>query len=183
VDGFACCDGTPCAAGSTCASGYCKANVAPPPDAGTLRATGAACTANGQCQGAICVPQTAAGTATCPTTACWPAGYCSQSCNGSACDPGSSCTPYFGVGPRCLQNCAFDGGQGSCRAGYICDRNWIAGSPQSTCVYGCGTDQDCPLNTQCNLGSHFCCGRTTYACCPGSTCPFGGSCGASGYCE
>ncbi len=185
-EGFACCEGTTCAAGNSCASGYCKANPPPPPpDGGALRSNGSACTAGAECVNGLCSKQAASGSSACPGTPCWPGGYCTQQCNGGGCDPGSSCSPYFpptGLVSLCLKNCTFDGGQGDCRASYICDRFWIPGSDQPTCVYGCATDQDCP-QSRCNTANHFCCGKKTYSCCPGGTCPFGGVCGANGYCE
>jgi hypothetical protein len=187
LEGYACCEGSTCAANHTCLGGYCKANPPPPPpDGGALKPNGSACTAGSECLNGLCSKQAPAGTEACPAAACWPLGYCTQQCNGGGCDPSSSCSPYFpptGLVSLCLKNCSFDGGQGDCRPSYICDRFWIPSSTQATCVYGCLTHQDCPAQTQCNPASHFCCGKTSYACCPGASCPFGGTCGTLGYCE
>ncbi len=188
VDGYACCDGTTCASGSSCVAGYCKQDPPQPPmDGGTLQPSGAACTAGTQCQGGLCSKESAAGSSACPATACWPGGYCTQGCgSGAACAPGSSCSPFFpptALVTLCLKNCTYDGGQGDCRQGYVCDRYWIPNASQATCVYACKTDDDCPaVNTKCN-SRRFCCGKTSFSCCDGNTCPFGGTCGASGFCE
>jgi hypothetical protein len=178
ADGFACCEGSTCDIGTTCAAGYCRATGAP-------NANGAACTEGTQCTGGNCVTEVPAGTDECYVNACWPGGSCTQSCSSQACADGSSCVLQRSPigGPMCLQNCAFDGGRGDCRTGYVCDKGWVMGGAQAVCMYSCGDPAECPFLTSCQDG--FCCGATSYRCCGGvgGTCTGGGTCNASGFCE
>lgn len=181
--GFACCNGTTCQGTATCGANlYCQAS---PQDAGTVPApTGSACMQGSQCDGGGCIAQEPAGTASCPTAPCWPQGYCTQTCSGAApCAAGSTCSVLTSSGRNlCMDECAFDGGPGDCRTGYVCDRYWaLDGTDRATCYNACATGQDCPGQTDCTNG--FCCGDILYACCAGRTCPFGGVCGADGYCH
>lgn len=178
--GFACCNNSVCNAGTACVSGYCQPQA--PPDAGT-GFVGDPCTSSSQCTGNFCETEVAPGAAAnCVTTTCWPGGYCRPACtSASQCPTGTSCT-YPELGSKCLLNCAWNGGRGSCRSGYVCDRGW---SPfdraQAVCVYACGSAQDCPSGASCVNG--FCCGLPGYACCGGlnGTC-LSGNCNGSAVC-
>lgn len=114
----------------------------------------------------------------------WTGGYCSQtqpdSCTGANCPAGSSCSPYLvnNVTAYCLKNCTWDGAQGDCRAGYVCDRGWIRSSSQAVCYPACTSGTECATGT-CSSG--FCCGQTGYRCCQSGTACTSGTC-TSGYC-
>ncbi len=186
-----CCDRGGCFLGLFCNGGVCASEPfdAGPlpqddggvaPDPGTI---GAGCTADMECLGNKCFKQVDAGASGC-SGGCWPQGYCSQDCDGAACPSGSSCSPYLTSGVQwCLRHCDWDGGQGSCRPGYVCDRGLINTDPaRATCIYRCGADGDCPSGTHCQSG--FCCGKQGFACCGfvGGSCSTG-SCNALGYCQ
>lgn len=185
ADGFACCNGTTCDTGLSCDStGYCKPSTTGT-DAGTSTGTiGAACTSNGACQSGVCAFEAQGGTAGCATGPCWPGGYCIADCTNSACPSGASCTPYLAANSLCVRNCSAPGGQSTCRTGYVCDLNWIPNSSQAVCVDACNSTADCNSTTL-NCVGGFCCGKVTYRCCGGvgGTCPYGGTCGANGYCQ
>jgi len=83
----------------------------------------------------------------------------------------------------CLQDCTYNGGQGNCRSGYVCEKELISSNPSlATCLAACVTSADCPnvggSNLTCFNG--FCCGAQGYHCCSGGTCPRGGTCGGGG---
>jgi hypothetical protein len=113
----------------------------------------------------------------------WPGGYCTNLCNASSCPAGSSCARDSGGFPTgniyCLKNCAWDGGRGDCRPGYICERYLVDGNDTATCTLPCPT-LSCATNTTCQNG--FCCGKRYFRCCAGGACPGGGTCQANGYC-
>lgn len=156
----ACCtSGTACTAGAVCYAGYCRA------------LTGGACTTSIYCDGDACLTQQ--GTR-------WLGGYCSARCT-TTCAAGSSCSPYLGLSQAyCLKHCTWDGGQGDCRTGYVCDRYMIPNTDQATCISACSSNAECGTNGQCSNG--FCCGKPFFRCCAGATpCPGGGSC-SNGYC-
>lgn len=178
ASGYACCEGNSCDSGLSCgAGGYCQSST---PDAGAPRPVGDPCTATLACAGGICFTEQPAGSSGC-SQGCWSGGYCSQDCGSAGCPSGSSCSPYFSGGvSRCLKNCSWDGGQGDCRSGYVCDRGMIPSSSQAICLYRCNANSDCPTNV-CQSG--FCCGNVGYRCCSGNQCPLGGTCGANGYCQ
>jgi hypothetical protein len=171
----ACCGGTSCNPGNACDQGYCKLSGP------VTEAIGGPCTAANQCTSAFCITAVPGPAAPC-TQGCWPQGYCSvNACTAGSCPGGSSCSPYIANGAKCLQNCAFDGGAGGCRVGYICDRNTVPGTPtQGTCNYRCNAAADCPPGASCESG--FCCGQSGFRCCGGSSCN-GTTCGALGYCQ
>jgi hypothetical protein len=83
-------------------------------------------------------------------------------------------------GSYCLKNCTYNGGQGDCRTGYVCDRNLIPNSAQHTCVSACTSAADCGGTLGCWNG--FCCGAVGYRCCNGTTCQGGATC-SNGYCQ
>lgn len=178
VNGAACCNATTCDPGNTCntTTKHCQSLPA------TNRPAGEQCTGNAQCAGNQCVVESNVAPTCSPN--CFSGGYCTQDCASSACPSGSSCSPYtfFGTGKWCVQNCAWDGGQGDCRPNYVCDRMLVAASTQSTCYKRCYADAGCAVNTACDNG--FCCGKPAFRCCSGAVkCPGGGTCNALDYCQ
>jgi hypothetical protein len=149
--------------------------------AGTCQTTasqtgvGAPCASFSTCAGHICFT---------PSGTQYVGGYCSQVCSASAtCPTGSSCSPYLVAGTSyCLQDCAWDGGAGGCRANYVCDRYLLPAppspNPAPSCIAACTSGADCPLTGQCSNG--FCCGKQYFRCC-GTSCSTG-TCSANGYC-
>lgn len=185
ANGYACCNGTTCDTGLSCDStGYCKPSGGGT-DAGTggTAAIGSPCTTHATCASNICVFQANGGSPGCTTGPCWPGGYCIADCTSAACPSGSSCSPYLASNSICVQNCSAPGTQSTCRTGYVCDKNWIPGSTQATCIDACNSNADCnSANLQCHNG--FCCGLSGYKCCANNTCPGSGTaCGADGYCQ
>jgi hypothetical protein len=162
--------GQPCCAGNTCSSGTCSSGMC---QNMALSPTGSACTDSSQCQGAECLAPGAAG---------WVGGYCTQDCASAACASDSNCSPYVINGRSlCLQACTYDGGQSTCRSGYVCDRGLIPSNfAQGSCFTACSSGAVCPSGI-CESG--FCCGSPNFKCCSGSNpCPRGGTCGSLGYC-
>lgn len=142
---------------------------------GTSSANGDPCTDVSQCPGNRCIVQSGNQ---------WQGGYCSETCSGSGgCRSGSSCTSFglfAGSNDKyCLDDCAWTGGQSSCRSGYVCDRNFTDRPGTSSCVPACTSPAQCGTGLGCESG--FCCGLQTYRCCAGNTCQ-GGSC-VDGYCQ
>jgi hypothetical protein len=166
-------DGQPCCASDVCSVGSCQSGTCV---AQNLSPFGGPCTTLADCQTNSCIQSN--GTL-------WSGGYCSQTCtdtDSSTCPSGASCSRYVAAPNQlCLENCAWDGGAGGCRTGYVCDRNLIAGSTQATCFTRCTSAADCGGSRQCQNG--FCCGSPGFRCCTGTPCPLGGSCNAQGYCQ
>jgi hypothetical protein len=162
--------GQPCCAGNSCTSGTCTSGTCQNP---SLQPTGGPCTKHADCQGGECLVG---------TNGLWTGGYCSQDCAATPCAAGSNCSPYVIAGRSlCVQACAYDGGQSTCRSGYVCDRFLIPGNyAQGSCNTACTTGTQCPSG-RCEAG--FCCGSPGFKCCSGSTCPAEGTCGALGYCQ
>ena len=181
--GAACCNNSACDTGFTCdaATHYCKTIAA------TGRATGEACTADTNCAGNLCILEIASSPPLC-TVSCFTAGYCSAACTtlATGCPEGGICTAYTVAagGKRCASTCTWDGGQGDCRANYVCDRYVVGltGNTAPTCFKKCFADSECtPGAPSCQNG--FCCGNAGYRCCPGATkCAGGGTCNALDYC-
>lgn len=176
ADGYACCNGTTCDPGLACGSdGYCQGPA-------TNQPVGAACTGDSNCSSGSCVLEDPGGSAGCTTGPCFPGGYCSADCASASCPSGSSCSIY--LSSWCFQNCAQPGTANGCRAGYVCDKNWIEGVSQAVCVDACNSNADCN-SPSLNCSGGFCCGKVGYRCCGGvgGTCPNGGACGSDGYCQ
>ncbi len=172
AEGFACCEGQSCGGGLQCSSGYCVKSP-----------IGGSCTQDSACQSGDCVEQVPGNTPACATGPCWRGGHCTADCTQTSCPSGSSCTPHLNPpSSMCVANCAPAGTQGTCRAGYVCDKGWIKTDPsQGVCMYACSSDADCNSATlKCNQG--FCCGKVGYRCCAGDTCPFSGTCKTDKYC-
>ena len=121
---------------------------------------GQPCLNDGQCTSpanVFCVQDVIAGIG--PTG--FVGGYCSTSCNGTPCGPGTTCVGVTGVGgavtlPLCLRNCAnARTGQSNCRNGYVCDGN--VGAPVGYCLPRCNnTGSACPTGLVCNTSSGYC---------------------------
>lgn len=190
--GEACCtSGTACLGQTVCQSGTCRA-------CGTI---GQPCCASNVCSSGTCTSGTCQATAAmggvgapcsdfathCTGDTCilalsapWTAGYCSvANCTATSCPSGSSCSPYLG-GPTayCVKHCQWDGGQGDCRAGYVCDRNLIPNVSTATCIAACTPSTNCGTNRTCSNG--FCCGTPGFRCCGSGTCNVGAC--SNGYC-
>jgi hypothetical protein len=187
-DGFACTNGTTCGSGLSCQNGYCTSNSSTLP-------TGSACQSSADCTGGICIPSTDAGVSNCPppqtgggATTCWPSGYCSQDCttNGamdnSKCAAGSGCANFGNIND-CVQVCAYDGGSGGCRSGYVCDRFTVTSTGEASCTTACNDDAYCQSFGATSCANGFCCGAQLFRCCPGSVCGSGLTCGSDGYCH
>ncbi len=164
--------GQPCCASDVCSVGTCQSGTC---TVATGSPFGGPCSTLADCQTNSCIASN--GTL-------WPGGYCTQTCNESdsaTCPSQASCSRYASS-PNllCLEHCAWDGGAGGCRTGYVCDRGTIAGSTQATCFTGCTSTTDCG-GLQCQSG--FCCGSVGFRCCTGNLCPQGGTCNAQGYCQ
>ncbi len=208
--GSVCCEGNTCLNGTTCMSGTCRTagsgggggstgggggstgggsgstgggtgatgggGGSTGGGTGSMSLSGSPCTDFSECVGNRCI-----------TGGQWTGGYCSETCAGSAgCRSGSSCSYalFSGSSTRyCLETCVWTGGQSSCRAGYVCERNLIpdqattaACFPACTAASQCGTS-----NFGCESG--FCCGRSSYRCCTsGTACRDGTTCQGDGYC-
>jgi hypothetical protein len=167
--GQPCCNGTSCGSDAVCTSGTCQARV--------VSAVGGACTNYiTDCGSGLDVCITQNGTQ-------WQGGYCSKNCSFLGCPAGASCTTSLSTTTSyCLKDCAWDGGAGGCRAGYVCDRNLIASdATKASCYPACTAQANCPSGTRCESG--FCCGLSGYRCCGASpACPTGKAC-VSGYCQ
>lgn len=130
-------DGT-CNNGGACGpDGFCPTTVNP---------YGGPCTASAQCPGGLCIAQTNAG---------WTSGYCSGPCKlgETSCDPGGGCSVFFEEVTQsnyCLAECVFDGGRGSCREGYVCERGLTDVPGQTVCAAPCQSDTECPTGQSCN---------------------------------
>lgn len=164
--GQPCCEAGVCSAGE-CLSGTCQNRV--------VNGVGGACTDYVYDCGTgldVCIQ---------PSGTDWQGGYCSKECSSVSCPGGSSCSSIIAPGSKyCLQDCAWDGGAGGCRSGYVCDRFLIAGEPnKATCYPACTSDPGCNTG-RCENG--FCCGDRGFRCCAGNTCPRGGAC-SNGYCQ
>jgi hypothetical protein len=140
---------------------------------------------DGDCAGDACIPEASGEDCGYSTDdVCWSGGYCSQFCqdDGTGCAAGSSCAGFGTTGYLCLDDCSWDGGQGGCRSGYVCDRFVTVGENSATvasCVNACGADSDCPASTAC-ASNGFCCGAAFYRCCDGNTCNGSLKCQTSG---
>jgi hypothetical protein len=151
---------------------------------------GQPCMVNAGCASGTCLQQTPGGL--------FQMGYCTQPCGaGGTCPGGSFCSLFAGtMTGQCFGGCTYDGGQGNCRNGYVCDRGAVPGNfVQAICVPRCQRNADCE-DGLCNLltgertAPGFCCGSRGLSCCPGLPCPNGGLCGAipdplggGSYCE
>lgn len=123
------------------------------------------------CTGNACFTQAA--------SAQWVGGYCTEAnCTANSCPAGSSCW-VTGSTNYCLKTCTWDGGQGDCRAGYVCDR-YITGSTTATCTAACSNASQCGGSLGCSNG--FCCGGNRYRCCAGNVCNAGAGTCTNGYC-
>jgi len=115
----------------------------------------------------------------------WSGGYCSKVCtsNPGACPGGSTCAQYALAGASyCLANCTYNGGQSTCRPGYVCERNLSSSTPGATLCFAACPGNACATGTTCDNG--FCCGAPFFKCCStGAPCPSGGTCQANGYCQ
>ena len=182
-----------CQNGQTCEAGSCQGTPASdsgiPPDAGTpgddagvtLRAVGGPCATTEQCAGngeKTCITQNGHD---------WVSGYCSQNCATDMCPTSSSCALVdTDLGTRrCLEDCTFNGGQSTCRAGYVCDKYATldkTNPAQAACVSSCQTKQDCPGAPLGCDAQGFCCGAEKFRCCEtGMPCGTGLTC-TDGYC-
>lgn len=136
--GYGCKEDNTCNNGGACrADGYCPTTVNP---------YGAPCTTSAQCPGGLCIADSNPG---------WSSGYCSGPCvfNDTSCDAGGGCSNY-GVGATgnnyCLAECIYDGGQSSCRDGYVCQPGITDVAGQSVCVASCQAGASCLPGQTCN---------------------------------
>lgn len=81
-----------------------------------------------------------------------------------------------------MSNCANPGlGQGTCRSGYVCEKNFISGSQQGPCFPACPA-QACPTTAP-NCQNGYCCCGAKFKCCTGAqACISGQACRTEGYC-
>lgn len=203
IAGFACCEANSCAVGSTCTNGTCRTSSGTGGGTGTTGGgtgttgggtgagggTGSSGGGTGSSGGGTGSSSIYGGACTnfvnCPgsTNACisnWPDGYCSSTCTGS-CETGGSCANVGASSNYCLQNCTWNGGASSCRAGYVCER-YVASNGNAVCYPACTGNASCPASAP-TCQSGFCCGGIGYRCCSGSTpCLNGRACGSDGYC-
>jgi hypothetical protein len=129
------------------------------PDAGVVSPVGDACTGDLRCRppnSGFCIAETVFGQ---PTG--WPGGYCSATCNGTACPGGSTCVDVED-GPAtnlvCLETCpAPRQGQSTCRFGYVCEVNFQSAGGPGICIPRCNTiGFNCFSNTTCDAASGYC---------------------------
>lgn len=171
--GYGCGAGGGCNAGGTCTNGYCEA----PPAYGT------ACNDGSDCVAGVCIKGTG-----------WAGGYCSGTCkyDDTACiEEGGGCSIHTiedGDGNpnnnpnACLATCSGLGGQGSCRAGYVCDVQWTDDAGQTSCVPACTANAQCSgVGNRCVQG--LCCGQRGLTCCKSGTACDSGSCNSQGVCQ
>jgi hypothetical protein len=163
ANGFACCAGTTCDSLTTCgADGFCHLK----------ESYGSECTSGVQCPGGTCITS---------QNADWPGGYCSGNCEAGVercAEDNGACSPAFGNATGgaelCLDVCTFDGGQSSCRNGYVCDLGWSDTAGQASCVPSCPSDDFCGGLGRCVSG--FCCGEKGLSCCKSGTSCTSGTC-------
>lgn len=134
---------------------------------------GAPCHDGGECLGGECLHAYLR----------WNQGYCSADCSTVACPNGAACAAGAEFpGAVCLATCEYDGGDGTCRAGYACDRYRTDAGDVATCVSKCGSPLfGCPNNGDCESSTGFCSGQRGYRCRLSGTACSSGTC-QNGYC-